>query len=154
MNFLDIKTWLADDLLVKADRMSMATSLELRVPFLDHKVVEFAFRLPSSLKIRRNKPKYLLKKYMAPLLPRAIIHRTKKGFPVPVNSWFRNDLAGFSREVLLDSTGPAADFFSRAELERLLECHQKRDRSQQIYALLVFDQWHRTFMKAPSLCFT
>ena len=111
MNFLDIKTWLVDDLLVKADRMSMASSLELRVPFLDHKVVEFAFRLPSRLKIRGNTPKYLLKKYMAPMLPPAIINRAKKGFPVPVNSWFRNDLAGFAREILLDPAGPSAGFF-------------------------------------------
>jgi asparagine synthase (glutamine-hydrolysing) len=150
MNFLDIKTWLADDLLVKADRMSMACSLELRVPFLDHKVVEFAFRLPSSLKIRGKTPKYLLKKYMAPTLPEAIIHRTKKGFPVPVNSWFRNDLAGFAREILLDPAGPSADFFARAEIERLFDAQQVRDQSQQIYALIVFDQWHRLFVKSPA----
>jgi asparagine synthase (glutamine-hydrolysing) len=150
MNFLDIKTWLVDDLLVKADRMSMAASLELRVPFLDHKVVEFAFRLPSRLKVRGNTPKYLLKKYMAPMLPPAIINRAKKGFPVPVNSWFRNDLAGFAREILLDPAGPSMAFFARAELERLLAAHQQRDCSQQVYALLVFDQWHRLFVKSPA----
>jgi len=150
MNFLDIETWLVDDLLVKADRMSMASSLELRVPFLDHKVVEFAFGLPSRLKIRGNVPKYLLKKYMAPMLPPAIIHRAKKGFPVPVNSWFRNDLAGFAREILLDPAGPSAGFFARSELEKLLEAHQHRDCSQQIYALLVFDQWYRLFVKSST----
>ncbi len=148
MNFVDLKTWLADDLLVKADRMSMAASLELRVPFLDHKVVEFAFRLPSRLKVRGNTPKYLLKRYMEPMLPHAIIHRTKKGFPIPVKTWFRKDLAGFARETLLDPAGPARDFFEPKAIESILSSHQQRDRSPEIYTLLVFDQWCRMFMKA------
>ncbi len=151
MNFVDLKTWLPDDLLVKADRMSMATSLELRVPFLDHKVVEFALRLPSRLKVRGNTPKYLLKRYMEPILPHAIVHRTKKGFPIPVKTWFRKDLAGFAREMLLDPAGPTREFLESKAVADVLDSHQQRDRSPEIYTLLVFDQWCRTFVKAPAI---
>jgi len=149
MSYLDLKTWLADDLLVKADRMSMSHSLELRVPFLDHKLVEFGMRLPAHLKLRGKTPKYLLKKLVEPLLPREIVHREKRGFPVPTQSWFREDLAGFARETLLATQGAITRIFSRQEIERLLSVHQTQDRSQQIYALLVFDQWHRQFVASP-----
>jgi asparagine synthase (glutamine-hydrolysing) len=148
MNYLDLKTWLPDDLLVKADRMSMAASLELRVPFLDHRVVEFAFQLPTNLKVRGSTGKYLLKKYMEKFLPREIVYRPKKGFPVPVKKWLRNDLSGFARETLLASGGAAASFFSTAQLERVLDAHQYRDCSHQLYPLLVFEQWHRQFVRS------
>ncbi len=148
MAFVDIRTWLADDLLVKADRMSMANSLELRVPFLDHKVVEFALRLPPRLKVRWNTGKYLLKRYMEPSLPREIIYRSKKGFPVPTRSWFANELAGFARETLLASDSAAAEYLNRAEIAKLLDSHTSSDRSGPIYALLVFDQWYRLFVHA------
>jgi len=144
MLFVDTATWLPDDLLTKADRMTMAASLELRVPFLDHKVVEFAWSLPSSLKIRGETAKYLLKKAVHPMLPEEIIYREKKGFPVPLNAWLRNELAEFSRDALL-SRGGAGDFLNRSELERLLDSHQQRDHTQQLLALLVFDQWVRLF---------
>ncbi len=148
MTALDMQTWLPDDLLVKADRMSMAASIELRVPFLDHKVVEFAAALPLDLKIRGNNGKYLLKKSMEGLLPNSIIYRSKKGFPVPTRSWFREDLAGFARETLLANDGAAAEFFDRKVIEDVLASHQTQDQSQPIYALLVFDQWYRMFVKS------
>ena len=147
MSYVDLKTWLPDDLLVKADRMTMANSLELRVPFLDHKLVEFAARLPRRLKVRGKTTKYLLKKWAGPLLPDRIIYRSKKGFPVPTKSWFRGDLGGFARETLLSSHSAARNFFSRAEMEHLLQVHQREDRSDQIYSLLVFEHWHRQFVK-------
>ncbi len=147
MSYVDLKTWLPDDLLVKADRMSMAHSLELRVPFLDHHLVEFAARLPRKLKIRGGVTKYLLKKWAEPLLPRDIIYRPKKGFPVPTKTWFRNDLSGFARETLLDSAGVSRQFLSTAELEHLLDMHEREDRSEQIYSLLVLDHWCREFLK-------
>jgi asparagine synthase (glutamine-hydrolysing) len=149
MAYVDLKTWLADDLLVKADRMSMAHSLELRVPFLDHTLVEFAARLPSALKIRNGVTKYVLKKWSEPLLPREIVYRSKKGFPVPTKSWFRGDLAGFAREALLATDSVSRTFFSAAALENLLAMHQREDRSEQIYSLLVFDAWNRNNL-APS----
>jgi asparagine synthase (glutamine-hydrolysing) len=150
MSYVDLKTWLADDLLVKADRMSMANSLELRVPFLDHRLVEFAATLPDRLKVHGGVTKYLLKKWAEPLLPREIVYRTKKGFPVPVKSWFREELSGFARETLLASGGICAEFLSRPQIEHLLHMHDREDRSEQIYSLLVLDSWHHQFVKAAS----
>ncbi|MEQ1948430.1 MAG: asparagine synthase (glutamine-hydrolyzing) [Bryobacteraceae bacterium] len=145
MSFVDINSWLPDDLLVKADRMTMAASLELRVPFLDHHLVEFAWQLPVSLKLAGQTGKHLLKRSVADLLPQEIIHRTKMGFPVPLKSWFREDLTAFARETLL-SSGGAVDFLKRDGLSKICESHQTEDRSQQIYALLVLDQWCRRFL--------
>jgi asparagine synthase (glutamine-hydrolysing) len=147
MSYVDLKTWLADDLLVKADRMTMANSLELRVPFLDHRLVEFAVRLPRALRMRGGVTKYLLKKWAERLLPRQIVYRSKKGFPVPTKTWFRGDLAGYAREMLLATGSASREFFSSAELERLLDAHRREDRSEQIYSLLVFNHWHSQFVE-------
>ena len=146
MSYVDLKTWLADDLLVKADRMTMGNSLELRVPFLDHVLVEFASRLPAELKVQGSTTKYLLKKWAERLLPTEIVYRTKKGFPVPTKTWFRSDLAGFARETLLATEGPVRHFFSQPEVEHLLAIHQRENRSEQIYSLLVLDAWYNQFV--------
>jgi asparagine synthase (glutamine-hydrolysing) len=143
MSYVDLTTWLPDDLLVKADRMTMANSLELRVPFLDHRLVEFATRLPRRLRMRGGVTKYLLKKWAAPLLPAQIINRPKAGFSVPTKSWFRGDLAGYARETLLARDSASLQFLSAVEIERLLEAHRFEDRSEQIYSLLVFTHWCR-----------
>ena len=145
MTFLDINTWLPDDLLVKADRMSMAHSLELRVPFLDHHVVEFAYKLPSSLKVKGDQNKYILKKVAEQILPYNIVHRPKKGFPVPLASWFRKELASFVSETL-HSSGGCTRYIHKDCIEKVLNEHRSEDRSQQIYALLVFDSWCREFI--------
>jgi len=146
MSFVDLTTWLADDLLTKADKMTMANSLELRVPFLDHKLVEFALRLPAELKVRGNTGKYLLKRYMERFLPGQIVHRSKKGFPVPIRTWLTRELAGFARETLLASNSASRQWFDASQLTELLDTHRRRDCSGQIYALLVFEQWHRSFV--------
>ena len=145
MSYLDLTTWLPDDLLVKADRMTMAHSLELRVPFLDHRVVEFGMRLPRKLRLRGGVTKYILKKWAERLLPRQIVYRTKKGFPVPTKLWFRGDLAGYARETLLASDSPALQFFAGSEIQYILNAHQSQDRGEQIYSLLVFNHWYRQF---------
>jgi asparagine synthase (glutamine-hydrolysing) len=147
MSYVDIKTWLPDDLLVKADRMTMGNSLELRVPFLDHVLLEHAARLPEHFKVRGSITKYLLKKWAERLLPREIVYRVKKGFPVPTSSWFRGDLAGFARETLLARDGAARTYFSAAEIQRVLDMHVRENRSEQIYSLLVFDSWYRQFVR-------
>src|SRR5262249_35270873 len=94
-----------------------------------------------------NTGKYLLKRYMERFLPSQIVHRAKKGFPVPTKTWFEKELAGFARETLLATDSAARHFFDTAELVRLLDTHGRHDLSGQIYALLVFDQWHRSFVQ-------
>jgi len=147
MTYLDTKTWLADDLLVKADRMTMANSLELRVPFLDHVLIEHVAGLPNQFKVLGSATKYLLKKWAERLLPREIVYRVKKGFPVPTRSWFRGDLAGFARETLLAGDSAVRQYFSPTEIAQVFEMHAREDRSEQIYTLLVFDAWHRQFVR-------
>ena len=92
MLYIDTKTWLPDDLLIKADKMTMANSIELRVPLLDHRVLEFAASLPSRLKLNGHNTKYILKKALSKRIPREISNRKKAGFPVPYGSWLRKDL--------------------------------------------------------------
>jgi asparagine synthase (glutamine-hydrolysing) len=125
----------------------MAHALELRVPFLDHKLVEFGARLPLDLKIRHGVNKYLLRRLMKPLLPGRIIQRAKRGFSIPTKTWFRTVLAEFVRDNLLAVNGPCLSFFPRCEIAGLLDAHAHRDCSLEIYALLVLDEWYRTFMQ-------
>ena len=96
--------------------------------------------------MRGSTTKYLLKKWAERLLPREIVYRAKKGFPVPTSSWFRGDLAGFARETLLARDGAARQFFSAVEIGRVFQMHAREDRSEQIYSLLVFDAWHHQFV--------
>ncbi|MEQ1885605.1 MAG: asparagine synthase (glutamine-hydrolyzing) [Bryobacteraceae bacterium] len=145
MSFVDMNSWLPDDLLVKADRMTMAASLELRVPFLDHRIVEFAWQLPLSLKMDGYNVKHILKRSVADMLPQEIIQREKMGFPVPLKSWFREELTSYAQETLL-SQGGVTDFLKRDGLRSVCEAHQTQDRSRHIYALLVLDQWCRHFL--------
>ena len=114
--------------------------------------VEFAARLPDSLKLQGGITKFILKKWAEPVLPREIIHRSKKGFPVPTKSWFRGDLAGFARETLLSQGSACRTFFARKELENLLSMHNREDRSEQIYSLLVFDRWYENTRLGSTRC--
>src|SRR4029077_16289870 len=100
--YLDTKTLLPDDLLLKADKMTMANSIELRVPLLDHELLEFAASLPPSFKLKRFTTKYILKKALSQKIPKAIRDRKKSVFPVPYESWLRNDLKDFVWDVLTD----------------------------------------------------
>ncbi|HSW65011.1 MAG TPA: asparagine synthase (glutamine-hydrolyzing) [Dissulfurispiraceae bacterium] len=148
MLYLDTKVWLPDDLLMKADKMTMATSVELRVPFLDHKLVEYAASLPVSYKIHGNETKYLLKRAMESRLPREVLYRPKKGFPVPINRWFR-EKAGGLRDVLLDSGSACRQFFAPGVLEGLIQQHEKQrnDMSDVLWPFLVFEYWHNVYIK-------
>jgi asparagine synthase (glutamine-hydrolysing) len=147
MLYVDIKTWLADDLLVKADKMTMASSQELRVPFLDHVVVELAARLPSSLKVRGGEGKRVLREAMAGRVPRAILTRSKKGFPVPTVGLLRT-LGGFVRETLLDSRSACRSRFEVAVVRRLLDEHEsgRARHDQELWSLLAFELWHGVFV--------
>jgi asparagine synthase (glutamine-hydrolysing) len=148
MLYVDAKVWLPDDLLIKADKMTMANSLELRVPFLDHKLVEFAATLPNASKIQGKGGKTLLRSAMRGILPDTIIDRPKKGFPIPIGSWLRSSLRQFTRDHLLARDSACSRYVDRDETARLVEEHQQgvADRSQEIWTLLVFEFWHRHFI--------
>lgn len=146
--YVDTKTWLADDLLVKADKMTMAASIELRVPFLDHRLVEFASSLPSTFKIGKGQGKYLLKSVMKDRLPKEIVFRKKMGFPVPEKSWFGGHLFSSVRGRLLDAGG-SLSWIDRNRLEKILEEHQsgKANHSKTIMMFLVLAAWHSKYVR-------
>lgn len=148
MLYVDTKLWLPDDLLARGDKTSMATSLEARVPLLDHKLVEFAASVPQNLKVKGFARKYLLKKASETWLPPQIIHRKKKGFPVPFTLWFRNEARSFLRDALSPSTVRRRGLFNPLLVEKLLSEHERgfADHSSLLYGLLSVELWQRCFM--------
>ena len=147
--WLDIKTWLPDDLLMKKDRMGMATSLEARVPFLDQQFAETAFSLSSDLKVRGLSGKYVFKKSMERLLPKEIIYRKKAGFPTPISKWIAQDLRKPISEILCDTGAGDHGFFDRKLVKRLLDEHVsgRENHERLLFPILNFDLWHRTFFQ-------
>lgn len=143
MLYFDTKTWLVDDLLIKADRMSMGSSLELRVPFLDYKVVELASSMPSKFKRKGKEGKYILKKMMEPHLPKNIIYREKKGFPTPLAMMFKGPLKAYIQERLLDRETPLSEFFHTDAIENICSEHfsGKQDNHRILWQLIVLDEW-------------
>lgn len=143
--YLDSKIYLPDDLLTKVDRMSMLHSLEVRVPLLDHKLIELANSIPFSLKVRGGTTKYILKQAMKGLLPAPVLKQRKQGFSVPLGKWFREELFPFAKKLLLDEKGFSRRHFRREYMERLLEEHRSgRQRfGAQLYALVILELWHR-----------
>jgi asparagine synthase (glutamine-hydrolysing) len=149
--YLDFKTYLPGDILTKVDRASMAHSLEVRVPLLDHRLVEWASRLPPGLKLRGGTGKYVFKKAMEPDLPQEVLYRTKMGFAVPMATWLRGPLAKSVRDAL--DTGAVAEcgYFERSMLDRLLQQHAsgRRDHSATLWKLLMLDAFLRR-MQCPA----
>jgi asparagine synthase (glutamine-hydrolysing) len=145
MLYADAKVWLPEDLLLKADKTTMAASIELRVPFLDHKLVAFCAALPESLKLRRGQGKWILRRAMGTDLPPAIIRRAKKGFPLPAASWLRLELRDFMRDTLLANNSSCSWFFARAAVEDIVRRHERGGFSgfQEVWSLIVFELWHR-----------
>jgi asparagine synthase (glutamine-hydrolysing) len=145
---VDVQTYLPDDLLVKMDIASMAHSLELRSPFLDQDVVEFAASLPLSLKLRGMTQKYLLKTAMTARLPRPVIRRKKMGFGVPLDHWFRNDLKELAHDVLLSPRATARGYFKPDVLRRYLQDHTTGQAHHhfRLWNLLVLELWHQQFI--------
>jgi len=148
ITYVDLKTWLLNDILVKVDRMSMANSLEVRSPLLDHKVIEFAGTLPSHLKYRGGTSKYLLKRYAERRVPRAIIHRRKMGFSIPLAAWLRGPLRDTARELLLSERARGRGYFQSGHVASVWNEHEqgRRDRSPQLWALMMLELWHRMFI--------
>jgi asparagine synthase (glutamine-hydrolysing) len=144
IQYVDVKTYLTDDILAKVDRASMAVSLEVRAPLLDHHLMELAARMPSSLKLRGRTGKYIFKKAMSKLLPPEILHRRKQGFAVPLNRWFQNELREMAHDTIFSN---GAGIFDRAYLQKIWREHQKGtfDRSAYLWAVLMFRKWEQTF---------
>jgi asparagine synthase (glutamine-hydrolysing) len=151
MQYIDTKTSLPDDLLVKADRMTMANSLELRVPFLDHRVLEFAASLPPSFRVRRFKTKRILKHAFRDRVPREILRRRKVGFPIPIESWMRNEFSARVRDVLFDSRGLCKQLFSESEISRLLDYRSGKGSSKDTFSLLTLQYLHSQFAEKRAM---
>ncbi|HEY5903122.1 MAG TPA: asparagine synthase (glutamine-hydrolyzing) [Anaerolineales bacterium] len=141
--YTDLHTYLPGDLLVKADRMTMAASLEGRSPLLDHEIVEWAARVPDHLKVRGRNGKYLLKKAFARELPPSVQGRGKQGFGIPVSAWFRGPLYEWSRQVMLSEGSPLARWFEPHALAAILEEHRlgRVDHGKRLYALGMLAVW-------------
>ena len=155
--YLDTKTYLVGDILTKVDRMSMATSLEVRVPILDHVFVEWVTGLPAGWKLRASQgtcqPKYILRKLAERVgVPPEVLYRPKQGFSLPLIHWLRNELRGELPRLLLEPRSLQRGYFEPRAVRRLLDEHWRgrRDHSYQIWLLLVLELWHRNFLEARS----
>lgn len=145
MTQLDLNTYLVDDVLTKVDRASMANSLEVRVPILDHKVVELAFTMPSSLKINKLDQKIIFKDTVRDFLPKEVLSHKKQGFSVPMSIWFRESLKDYLSDTLLSSGAKINNYFSETEIRNIVFNHNKqlRDYSSKIWSLLFLEEWLR-----------
>ena len=141
--YADLCVYLPDDILVKVDRMSMATSLETRAPFLDADVMELAFSMPGPLKIRNGERKWVLKQAMRGLLPETILMRRKQGFSIPMKNWLRRDLQPLMRELLAPDRVEARGWFDAAEVTRLVETHVagRENHAHTLFPLMVLERW-------------
>jgi asparagine synthase (glutamine-hydrolysing) len=149
----DVGMYLPDDLLVKVDVASMASSLEARSPFLDHELMEFAARLPAGCKLLHGETKRILKRALRGLVPDAVLERPKMGFGVPLARWFRGELKEFVRDTLLGPEGRARGYFREEAVCALLEEHLagRADRSNHLWNLTMLELWHRTFIDPARL---
>jgi len=146
--YAEAVAYLPDDLMVKVDVASMMNSLEVRAPFLDHRMIEFAARLPLRFKKDGARTKSFLKRALASRLPHDLLHRPKQGFAVPIEDWFRGELRDFSRDVLLSAEARGRGLFREAEVRRYLDEHAAgADHSSRLWALVWFELWAREFLK-------
>lgn len=149
--YLDTKTYLAGDILTKVDRMSMATSLEVRVPMLDHQFVEWATALPIEWKFQKRKQKFILKKLAERLrIPRTLLDRPKQGFQLPLVEWMRSEIKDDFLQILLEPRSLQRGYFKPAAVRSLVDEHLRgrRDRSSLLWRMLVLELWHRNFLQA------
>jgi len=140
IQYLDMKTYLVGDILTKVDRASMVHALEVRVPFLDHKFVEWVSGLPVTYKLRDQETKYILKKALEPHLSQDVLYRSKMGFGVPLGKWFRGPLRQRLRESLLEGGLAQCGLFNQPYLEKLVKDHQSglREYSAPLWSLMMF----------------
>lgn len=147
MLYADTKTYL-HELLMKQDQMSMAASIESRVPFLDHKLMEFSAQMPDNLKLRGKTTKFVLREAMKEILPEEILTRKKMGFPVPIGKWFRNEYKHLIDEFVLSERALARGIFKADFIRNLVERHrQGENHDERLWALLNFEMWQRQFLE-------
>ena len=149
IQYLDIKTYLTEDILTKVDRASMAVSLEVRCPVLDHVFMECAARIPARLKLVGLEGKHIFKKALKRHLPDDILYRKKMGFGVPILEWLRGDLKEYGRELVLEG-GATREYLDRASLDRLWGEHQSglRNRATELWVVMMLNLWHKRFARA------
>ncbi len=149
MQFLDMNFYMAEDILTKVDRASMAVSLEVRAPFLDPRVAQFAASLPLEYKLKGNKGKYILKKAVEPLLPKSILQRPKKGFGIPIAEWLKGRLNPLMHDLLAPERLKNQGLFDEKFVQKLIKEHETSAAShhKQLWTLLVFQLWFDNFMK-------
>lgn len=147
IQYVDFKTYLPDDILVKVDRASMANSLEVRCPLLDHRLIEFVATLPSNFKLRGIEGKVILKQAVRDLLPESIIKRKKMGFGLPVAEWLRDGIQEFSKNIIFESSSHG--LFEMPFINRIWDEHQRgiRNRSGELWQLLMFNLWYKRFIE-------
>ncbi len=150
--YIDSRMSLPDDLLLYGDKLSMANSLETRVPLIDVEIMEFVESLPSDFKLRGRNTKHVHKKAAENWLPDHVINRIKRGFATPVDTWFQGALDSFLNDTMLAPDSACGEFFERAELDRILREHQSgaRNHRRQLTTLLSFELWHRQFVRSSS----
>ncbi|ALC82087.1 MULTISPECIES: asparagine synthase (glutamine-hydrolyzing) [Bacillus] len=151
MQYVDIHTWLRGDILLKADKMTMAHSLELRVPFLDKNVFEIASKIPDHLKTKDGTTKYILRKAAEGIVPDHVLNRKKLGFPVPIRHWLKNEMHDWAITIIKESETDA--YIDKSYVLRLLEdhCANKADYSRKIWTVLIFMIWHKIFVEKEML---
>jgi asparagine synthase (glutamine-hydrolysing) len=151
--YVDVKTYLVDDILTKVDKMSMAVSLETREPLLDHRLLEFAASVPASLKLRNGVSKYLLRRVLHDRVPRSIVERGKQGFALPTGEWLRGPLAEMTDALLCDGRLRSRGLFSPAAVSRLWEEHRtgRRDHRERLWTLVMLELWFREFIDGAAV---
>jgi asparagine synthase (glutamine-hydrolysing) len=146
MQYVDLYTWLRGDILVKADRMSMAHSLELRVPFLDREVFDVAKTIPPEEKVTKETTKLALRRALADIVPPHVLNRRKLGFPVPIRQFLANESYDWARDII--TSAQTERYLDRAAVLQLLDDHRagRADYSRQVWTILVFQIWHGIFV--------
>jgi asparagine synthase (glutamine-hydrolysing) len=143
LQYIDVKSYLVGDILTKVDRMSMLTSLETRVPLLDHKVLERALAMPAEVRMKAGERKYILKRAMGRELPREVLEKPKQGFSIPLARWFREDWYDCARETLLSKEARGRGFFRPGRVKSMLRWHRRgwKNFGSQLWALLALELW-------------
>lgn len=150
--YVDMKTWLPDAYLEKVDKASMAASLEARVPFLDHRLAEFAFALPGNMKVRGSETKRLLRQAVASIIPHEILTKPKHGFNVPTDPWLRGPLRNFMQDILLTGQTKSRDYLDPSVINRMAQSHVKGHKvlDTHLWMVINFELWYRTFMETSA----